>query len=233
MSREYDGILDRLESKEAEVFLRGAAADVLFECARCGQCCLGGAYTIVDDRDIDRIAEGIELGPEIIRETLTTPGPEDWPEARMIRNAGPNNSCTFYDAENKGCTIYESRPAICRTLPMMNVRQGFRLTLYNHCLGASNLINKLRAESENLGANRYHERLKSKKKVLKRLKTKLLIHILQRQGAKERSEAVARISKIKLPLDMNNLRKECMAYLLLSIDSKELDEYKYNEINIQ
>jgi Fe-S-cluster containining protein len=232
MRREDNGILDRLESKEADVFLRGAAADVIFECARCGQCCLGGAYTIVDDQDLNKIAEGMGLAPENIRETFTTPDPDNKPGTRMIKNVGPDNLCTFYDAENKGCTIYESRPAICRTLPMMNVRQGFRLTLYNHCLGASNLINALRAESENLGANRYHERLKSKKKVLKRLKIKLLIHILLRQGEKERSEAVARICGIKLPLDTDNLRKECLAYLLLSIDSKELDGYKYDGIKI-
>jgi Fe-S-cluster containining protein len=232
MSKEADGIIDRLESKEAEVFLRGAAADVLFECARCGQCCLGGTYTIVDGQDINRIAEGMQLEPESICETFTKPGPDNMPGTRMIKNIGPDNSCTFYDAKNKGCTIHEFRPAVCRTLPMMNVRQGFRLTLYNHCLGASNLINTLRAESEKTGANRYHERLKSKKKVLKRLKIKLLIHILQRQGAEERSAEVARISGIRLPLDMDNLRKECLAYLSLSIDSKELDGYKYDGVKI-
>jgi Fe-S-cluster containining protein len=233
MGREYDGILDRLESKEADVFLRGSAADVLFECARCGQCCLGGAYTTVDDRDINRIAAGMGLEPEDIREAFTTSDPENRPGKRMIKNVGPKNSCTFYDAENKGCTIYESRPAICRTHPMMNVRQGYRLTLYNHCLGASNLINILRVESDNLGANRYHERLNSKKKVLKRLKIKLLIHILQRQGSAEKSEVVAQLSGIKLPLDMNDLRKASLAYLLLSIDAKELDGYNYEGIQVQ
>jgi Fe-S-cluster containining protein len=230
MSREADGILDRLESKEADVFLRGAAADVIFECAMCGQCCRGSAYTIVGDQDIKRIAQGKGLEPENVREAFTTADPENRPGIRIIKNIGPGNSCSFYDSENKSCTIHECKPAICRTHPMMNVRQGYRLTLYNHCLGASNLINELRAESDNIGANRYHERLKSKKKVLKRLKMKLLIHILQRQGAKDRSEEVARLSKIKLPLDMNDLRKECLAYLLLSIDSKELDGYKYEGI---
>ena len=77
MGREYDGILDRLESKEADVFLRGSAADVLFECARCGQCCLGGAYTTVDDQDINRIAAGMGLEPEDIREAFTTSDPEN------------------------------------------------------------------------------------------------------------------------------------------------------------
>jgi len=233
MGREYDGILDRLESKEAEVFLRGSAADVLFECARCGQCCLGGAYTTVDDQDINRIAAGMGLEPENVNRTFTTSDPEDRPGMRMIKNVGPENSCTFYDGENKGCTIYELRPAICRTHPMMNARQGYRLTLYNHCLGASNLINILRRELENLCANRYHERLKSKQKVLKRLKIKLLIHILQRQGSKEKSEVVAQLSGIKLPLDMNDLRKASLAYLLLSIDAKELDGYKYEGIQRQ
>jgi len=52
-------------------------ADVLFECARCGQCCLGGAYTTVDDQDINRIAAGMGLEPEDIREAFTTSDPEN------------------------------------------------------------------------------------------------------------------------------------------------------------
>ncbi len=95
MGREYDGILDRLESKEADVFLRGSAADVLFECARCGQCCLGGAYTTVDDQDINRIAAGMGLEPENIREAFTTSDPENRPGKRMIKNVGPQQFVHF------------------------------------------------------------------------------------------------------------------------------------------
>ena len=233
MSSEDDGILDRLESKESDVFLRGAAADVVFQCARCGQCCQGEGYTIVDDQDINRIADGMGVIPENIREAFTISDPENRPGMRIIKMIGPNNLCAFYDAENKRCTIYESRPTICRTHPMMNVLQGYGLMLYTHCLGASNLVNTLREEKDNPSVKKYLERLKRKKRVLKRLKIKLLIHILQRQGSKEKSEEVAQLYGIRLPLDMNDFRKACLAYLLLSIDLNDLDRYKYEGIQIQ
>lgn len=233
MSREDDGILDRLESKESDVFLRDAAADVVFQCARCGQCCQGEGYTIVDDQDINRIADGMGLTPEKIREAFTVSDHESRPGIRIIKMIGPDNLCAFYDAESKCCTIYESRPAICRLHPMMNVLPGYGLMLYVHCLGASNLVNTLLKEKDNLSVKKHLERLKRKKRVLKRLKIKLLIHILQRQGSKEKSEEVAQLYGIKLPLDMDDFKKACLAYLLLSIDLNDLERYRYEGIQIQ
>lgn len=234
MSKEDDGILDQLKSKEFEVYLRSAAADVIFQCARCGQCCQGEGYTIVDDQDINRIANGTGVIPENIRETFTISDPENRQGIRIIKMIGPNNLCTFYDAENKRCTIYESRPAICRTHPMMDVLPDpeYGLILYTHCLGASKLVDTLRNEKDNLSVKKYLGRLKRNKTVLKRLKIRLLIHIIQRQGLREKSEEVAQLYGIRLPLDTNDFRKACLAYLLLSIDLNDLDGYKYEGIQI-
>lgn len=232
MSKEDDGFLDQFKSKEFEVYLRSAAADVIFQCARCGQCCQGEGYTIVDDQDINRIADGMGVIPENIRETFTISDPENRQGIRIIKMIGPNNLCTFYDAENKRCTIYESRPAICRTHPMMDILPEYGLILYTHCLGASKLVDMLRNEKDNLSIKKYLERLKRNKRVLKRLEIKLLIHILQRRGLREKSEEVSQLYGIRLPLDMNDFRKACLAYLLLSIDLNDLDRYKYEGIQI-
>ena len=107
VERVDDGFLDRLQSRESEKHLIGTAADVIFECARCGRCCRGGGYAIVRDQDISRIADGIGSTSEEVRETFTDPDPENRPGIRMLKNIGPNNLCIFYDANNKSCEIYD------------------------------------------------------------------------------------------------------------------------------
>lgn len=87
-------------------------AGLRFTCTQCGQCCTGAPGTIrVDEAEIDALASlrgqsraefataslrPLELGGWSIRERT-------------------DGSCVFF-ADNK-CTVYEARPAQCRTYP--------------------------------------------------------------------------------------------------------------------
>lgn len=170
-----DGFLDRLQSKESEKYLIGTAADVIFECARCGRCCRGGGYAIVRDQDISQIANGIGSSPKEVREAFTDPDPENRQGIRMLKNIGPDNLCSFYDPNNKSCKIYDFRPVVCRTHPMMNILPGHELMLHPNCPGTANLVNTLRMKKDDTFVKRYMERLRRKKKVLLKLKIKLFI----------------------------------------------------------
>jgi hypothetical protein len=57
MSGNANELLNKLQSKESEHPLIGAAAQAIFECVQCGFCCRDEGYALVIDQDINRLAE--------------------------------------------------------------------------------------------------------------------------------------------------------------------------------
>ena len=216
-----DELLDRLQSKQSENHLYSAAAQVIFECVGCGKCCQDEGYALVIDQDIERIAEAKGCTFEEAREAFTNPDPKSRQGLRILKNVGPDNLCIFFDSSNKRCMVYETRPAICRTHPMMNLPGVFNTA----CPGTSNLVETLRTKNNDLGVRRRIERLKRKKKDSQDLKIKLYIYTLQCQG--EDVEEIANRYGIKLPFDEDNFKKKCLAYLLSSNIVKDLEGYEY------
>lgn len=221
MSENANELLNKLQSKESEHFLIGAAAQAIFECVQCGFCCRDEGYALVTDQDINRIAEMKGCTFEEAQDTFTDPDPENRQGLRMLKNIGPDNLCIFFDSVNKSCEIYEFRPAICRTHPMMNLPGTFN----TRCPGTLNLLSMLRTKKEDSSVKRRVERLRRKKKDSLRLKIKLFIYALQCQG--EDVEEIAERYRINLPFDEEHFKKECLAFLLLSNILKDLDEYEF------
>jgi Fe-S-cluster containining protein len=217
-----DSLLDWLRSKALEEYLKGAAADVIFECARCGQCCQGDAYAVVDDQDITRLACGIGSTFDEVRETFTAPDPENRPSTRALKNVGRDNLCVFYDASKECCSIYEFRPAVCNAFPMMNIIPGHRLMFNMGCLGSSHLVDTLHDKKDEIGIKKYMERLNRERKVLTKLQIKLFIHALQRHGLGGEAQDIAQSYDIELPFDEDEFRKACIAYLIRSIKLDEI-----------
>jgi Fe-S-cluster containining protein len=86
-----------------------------FTCTRCGECCKGPApgYVEVDEAQIARLAEHLELAPEAFSRRYV----------RWVSNLGVysltekrNGDCVFW-SDDQGCTVYEARPTQCRTFP--------------------------------------------------------------------------------------------------------------------
>jgi len=218
MGRNASELLNILQSKESEPYLIGAAAQAIFECVGCGLCCQDEGYALVIDRDINRIAEIKGCTFEEAQDAFTDPDPESRPGIRMLKNTGPDNLCIFLDSANRQCTIYESRPAICRTHPMMNLPGTFNA----RCPGIVNLLNMLRNKREDPSVKRRIERLRRKTKNSLRLKMKLFIYTLQCQM--EDVDEYAKHFRVKTPFNDDNFKKECLAFLLSSIDTEELDD---------
>jgi len=217
MNQSTGELLKQLQLKESEHYLVGAAAQAIFKCVECGKCCQDEGYALVNDQDINRIAELKGFTFEDALEVFTDPDPKRRQGLRMLKNVGPDNLCVFFDSSNKRCTIYEFRPAICRTHPMMNLPGTFNVL----CPGTMNLLNMLRTKREDSVVKRHIERLKRKKKDSLRLKIKLFIYTLQCHM--EDVDEIAKSYQIKIPFDEDDFKKECLAYLCLSINSEDLD----------
>ncbi|VTS07139.1 YkgJ family cysteine cluster protein [Tuwongella immobilis] len=83
-----------------------------FECTQCGKCCTGEpGYVWVSEAEIAAIAEFLKIDPAEVLAVHTRRAPR----GRTIREK-INGDCIYFEA-GKGCTIYEVRPAQCRTWP--------------------------------------------------------------------------------------------------------------------
>jgi hypothetical protein len=94
-------------------------AGLRFACTRCGHCCTGApGFVWVNDDEIRAIAD--LLGESV--EAMTAVHTRVAHRGRSLRER-VNGDCVFYD-KAAGCTIYEARPAQCRTWPFWesNVR---------------------------------------------------------------------------------------------------------------
>lgn len=83
-----------------------------FACTRCGACCTGEpGYVWVAAAEIRALAARVGLAPdEFGRRYLRRVGD------RISLLEKRNGDCVFWEP-GRGCTVYEARPAQCRTYP--------------------------------------------------------------------------------------------------------------------
>ena len=81
-----------------------------FTCTQCGKCCTGEpGFVWVSETEIEAIAAFLKLDPEEVRALHTKRASR----GRSIREKA-NGDCIYFE-QGQGCTIYEVRPAQCRT----------------------------------------------------------------------------------------------------------------------
>ena len=83
-----------------------------FECTRCGACCTGapGYVWVTPDEVADLAAARGEDVDHFSRRYVRQVG------VRYSLIEKPGGDCIFWD-KGSGCTVYEARPAQCRTWP--------------------------------------------------------------------------------------------------------------------
>lgn len=80
-----------------------------FRCTQCGHCCTIPGYVWVDEEEIDRLADQLELDRvDFMKRYVRRVG------RRFSLVEKANDECVFWDA---GCTVYAARPRQCRTFP--------------------------------------------------------------------------------------------------------------------
>jgi Fe-S-cluster containining protein len=88
------------------------AAGLRFRCTMCGKCCTGApGFVWVTDHEVAAIADFLKLPHDQMLALHTRVVNED----RSLREKA-NGDCIFWD-KTAGCTIYDVRPAQCRTWP--------------------------------------------------------------------------------------------------------------------
>jgi len=94
---------------------------VNYTCSKCpAYCC---TYTEIEatPRDIERLAKRFELTYAKAEDRFTKIDSEG--KVRILRHRKDTHfasACMFLDQEKRRCTIYESRPAVCRKYPDSN-----------------------------------------------------------------------------------------------------------------
>lgn len=85
------------------------AADDIFECRRCGDCCRGYGGTVVDEADIRNIAAYLGMKPRAFRTRYCVLS-----GSRPVLAQRPDGYCAFWD---RLCTIHPVKPRMCRAWP--------------------------------------------------------------------------------------------------------------------
>lgn len=88
-----------------------------FDCTKCPAfCCTIYERVQVTKRDIQRLAKHFGLTFETARRRFT----KQWQDERVLKKVKDTlfaETCIFLDQEKRGCTVYHSRPNVCREYP--------------------------------------------------------------------------------------------------------------------
>lgn len=225
MTEESESFLNWFGAEVPEIQLSLAAAQVLFECRNCGECCKGEGYALVTHDDLQRIADFLGKSASAIFSQFTDRDPEGREGCRILKNIGPERLCCFYDATAQRCKIHEGRPEICRTFPMLSidVEQEGPISLYSDCLGTVDLMEMLQAKARDVVVREDMKRLQGNADQITTLRLMLFIRQLLIAGREEEAEHVGMLAGIKLPFDETHFKKDCLAYVLLTF-GEGLDE---------
>ena len=89
-----------------------------YDCKKCPGYCCSYPEIEVTPRDIERLAKRFELPYAQAEERFTKVDSEG--KARILRHRKDTvfeSICTFFDQKARRCTVYESRPGVCRSYP--------------------------------------------------------------------------------------------------------------------
>ncbi|MDR2054585.1 MAG: YkgJ family cysteine cluster protein [Desulfovibrio sp.] len=85
--------------------------NAVFQCRMCGRCCEGRGGIVASPEDIARLSAFLHLTSE---ELVARYGEQTGGKVKI--RAGDTDCCVFFTRE-KGCTVHEAKPAVCRAWP--------------------------------------------------------------------------------------------------------------------
>lgn len=169
---------------------RDLTRDILgsgFSCTRCGWCCREN-FKIRITHDILRPSNAISIFPDDIRRIIRGTGMQ-WDEVAQpdiysclsdgenilaigwILRRSDSGDCVFY--REGECSIYESRPTICRCYPFFMDERGVDIM---HCNGLGNRMEKERTEEMARIVRRYEmKKLRSYIRIIEQMGDRLNI----------------------------------------------------------
>jgi uncharacterized protein len=89
-----------------------------YSCAKCPGYCCSYPEIEVTPRDIQRLAKRLGLEYAAAEQRFTKYDAKE--RVRLLRHKKDTvfaTVCTFFDQDKRRCTVYESRPGVCREYP--------------------------------------------------------------------------------------------------------------------
>lgn len=83
----------------------------VFECQKCGHCCEGRGGIVLEEGELERIAQFLEQAPQDVRNEYCVVSGGKWK-----LGIGKDGFCVFFRRE-QGCGIHEVKPNVCRAWP--------------------------------------------------------------------------------------------------------------------
>ncbi|MDR3362295.1 MAG: YkgJ family cysteine cluster protein [Desulfovibrio sp.] len=77
----------------------------------CGQCCKGAGGIVVSPADLTQLSDFLHMSPEKVIARYA-----ERYENKLRLRIGENGYCIFFQ-HVKGCSVHESKPAVCRAWP--------------------------------------------------------------------------------------------------------------------
>jgi len=226
---ENESFMQWFSSEIPETLFPQIAAQVLFRCENCGECCRGEGYALVDEADVLEIARTLGIRPSQARARFTDPDPGKNPGCRILKSIGPDRSCCLLDQQAKRCMIYNHRPRICRTFPMINADTEAEeiISFYSDCRGTAKFVEMLREKRIDPQVQKDMESLARQTERLQALQIMLFMWLRRMMGEIEEAEQIGRITGVSLPQQESRFQNDCLAYFLMTIKTDGLDEYQY------
>lgn len=226
---EKESFLQWFSSEIPETLFPQIAAQVLFRCENCGECCRGEGYALVDEADLQEIARALGISLSEARARFTDPDPEKYTGCRILKSMGPDSSCCLLDGPAKRCMIYSHRPRICRTFPMLNADTECEeiICFYSDCLGTAKFVKMLQEKRCDPQVQKDIEDLIRNAERLEALRILLFVWLRSMLGKKEEAEQICRITGISPPQEGSAFQRDCLAYFLMTIKTDGLVEYHY------
>ena len=89
-----------------------------YSCSKCPAYCCSYPEIEVTPRDIERLARHLGVDYKQAEERFTKHDPVE--KVRLLRHHKDkifDSVCVFLDQDKRRCTVYEARPAVCRSYP--------------------------------------------------------------------------------------------------------------------
>jgi Fe-S-cluster containining protein len=227
---EKDSFMQWFSSEIPETLFPQIAAQVLFRCENCGECCRGEGYALVDKADVREIARTLGIPPSQARARFTDPDPGKNRGCRILKSIGPDKSCCLLDQKAKRCKIYNHRPRICRAFPMISADPETEeiISFYSDCLGTAKFVKMLQEKRIDPQVQKKIEILSKQAERLQDLQILLFMRLRRMMGEIEEAEQIGRITGVCLPQEESIFENDCLAYFLMTIRIDGLYEYHYD-----
>lgn len=100
---------------QSEATKRALEIKSRFRCHQCGNCCRGDGYVSLGERDIDRLADFLDMARDSFLEQYADfdAATHAW---RLKDQEDPEQSCIFLTPEN-GCRVHPAKPHQCEGFP--------------------------------------------------------------------------------------------------------------------